>query len=108
MPAAILRSCDWPTFLAVDLRVAKVSRRARALRLPVNHSTLRVEATHAMLQARIRANPELAATFVRLAVIVVMAFQLVAFLARLALVTFRAQAHCAMIRDATERVYPAW
>lgn len=60
-----------------------------------------------MLQTRICANSILATPFVWLAVIVVMAFQLVAFLARLTLVTLRAQADRAMIRDAAERVYTA-
>jgi len=108
MRAAVLPTTNEPTFLAVDLRITKVSRWTRALRLPVNHSALRVEAAHAMLQARIRANPVFTATFVRLAVIIVMAFQLVAFLAWFALITFRTQTHRAMVRDATERVYSAW
>lgn len=101
------KSNDQPTFLTVDLRIAKVSRRARALRLSVNHSALRVEAAHAVLQARIRADPVLAATLVGLAILVAMALQLVALLARLTLVALRAQAHRAMVRDAAERVYSA-
>lgn len=76
--------------------------------MPINYSALRVEATHAVLQARVRANAVLAATLVRLAVVVVMALQLVALLARLSLVAFRTQAHRAMIRDAAQRVYAAW
>lgn len=78
-----------------------------ALRLPVDHAALRVEATNAVLQARIRANSVLAATFVRLAIVIVMAFQLVALLTRLALIPFGAQAHRTMIRDAAECVYSA-
>lgn len=95
------------TFLAVDLWIADVSRWARALRLPVNHPTLRVEAADAVLQARIRADAVLAATLVGLAIVVVMALQLVALLARFALVALRTQAHRTMIRDAAERVYSA-
>lgn len=92
------------TLLAIDLRIAKVSRRARTLCLPVDNATLRIEAAHAVLQAWIRADSVFAATLVRLAVVVVMALELIALLARLALVTLRAQAHRAMVRDAAERV----
>lgn len=67
-----------------------MSRRAGTLRLPVDHSTLRVEAANTMLQAWICADSVLAAMLVRLAIVVVMAFQLIAFLAGLALITFRA------------------
>lgn len=95
------------TFLAVDLWIANVSRWTRALRLPVNHPTLRVKAADAVLQARIRANSVFAATFVRLAIVVVVALQLIAFLARLALVALRTQAHRTMIGDATKCIYSA-
>lgn len=84
-----------------------MSRWTGALRLSVDHSTLRVEAADTVLQARIRTNSVLAATFVRLAVVVVMALELIALLARLALVTFRTQADRAMARHATESVYSA-
>lgn len=79
-------------------------RWARTLRLPVHHSALRVEATNAVLKARVRANPVIAAPFVRLAVVVPVALQLVAFLARFSLETFRAQADCAVVGNATESV----
>lgn len=76
------------TFLTVDLRISVVSRWTRALSLPVNYSALCVEAADTMLQARICANAILAASFVGLAVVVMMAFQLVTFLTGFSLVSF--------------------
>lgn len=92
------------TFLAVDLRIPIVAGRTRALRLPVNHSTLRVEPAHAMLEAGVRAYPVLAAPFVRLAVLVPVALQLVALLAWLPLEPFRAQANRPVIRHAAQSI----
>lgn len=101
-------SCLLITFLAVDLRISIVAGRARALRLPVNHPALRVEPAHAMLEAGIRANPVLAAPFVRLAVLVPMALQLIALLAWLPLEPFRAQANRPVIRHAAQSIDSAW
>lgn len=92
------------TFLAVDLRIPIVAGRTRALRLPANHPALRVEPAHAMLEAGIRAYPVFAAPFVRLAVLVPMALQLVALLAWLPLEPFRAQANRPVIRHAAQSI----
>lgn len=92
------------TFLAVDLRIPIVAGRTRALRFPANHSALRVEPAHAMLEAGVRAYPVLAAPFVRLAVLVPVALQLVALLAWLPLEPFRAQANRPVIRHAAQSI----
>lgn len=78
--------------------------RTRALRLPVDHPALRVEPAHAVLEAGIRAHPVLAAPFVRLAVVVPMALQLVALSAWLPLEPFRAQANRPVVRHAAQSV----
>lgn len=92
------------TFLAVDLRIAIVPRWAGALGLPADNPALRVEAADTVLQARVRADAVFAAPFVRLAVVVPMALELVALLTRFSLETFRAETDCAVIGDATESV----
>lgn len=92
------------TFLAVDLRVSIMAGRTRALRLPVDHPALRIEPAHAVLEAGIRAHPVLAAPFVRLAVVVPMALQLVALSAWLPLEPFRAQANRPVVRHAAQSV----
>lgn len=92
------------TFVTVDLGISKVTRRTGALCVPVHNATLSVEPAHTVLQAGIRANPVDAATFVRFAILVPVALQLVTFLARLALEALGAKTYGAVIRYATERV----
>lgn len=81
-----------------------MSRRTRALRLPINHPALRVEAAHTVLEAGIRAHTVLAAPFVGLAVLVSMALQLIALLAGLPLEPFWAQTHRSVIRHAAQSI----
>lgn len=78
-----------------------------ALSLPVDDLTLGVEATNTVLQARVRANALFTTLFVGFAVLVFVAFKLVAFLGRLALIALGAEAHRAMVRHATLCPEPA-
>lgn len=86
-----------PTFLAVDLGISEMSRRARALSFTVDNTALGIETTHAMLQTGVSTNSRFATLLVGLAVIVVMTLELVALFGGFALEAVGAQTYCPMI-----------
>lgn len=84
-----------------------MSRWTRALSVSVDDAALRVEAASSVVQTRIRAYTIVAASLVGLAVLVSVALELVALLARFALVSLGTQANGSMVRHPAQRVYTA-
>lgn len=85
-----------------------MSRWTRTLRVSIDHPTLSVEATNAVLQTRIRTDSIVAAALVRFAIVVSVALELITFLAGFPLISFGAQTHRSVVGNSAEGVDSAW
>lgn len=92
------------TWLALDMRVAKIAWRTGALRPSTRHFALTVDSTHTHLQTGVATGSIRAAILVELTVIVHCTQGLYTSLARFPLETFGTQTDWSVIRDTAQGI----